>query len=576
MARYTVMLRADKDQFPGAAVERQPGRPGRLAGRAPLRAVGRPVQEAVLSVRPGRRAPRVPGRAASRWRTDARPCCRCGSRRATSTRPTTRCSRSSTASAGTRRRWNLELDLDRFMIVAVGDFNMGAMENKGLNIFNTKYVLANPRVATDVDFQGIEAVVGHEYFHNWSGNRVTCRDWFQLSLKEGLDRVPRPGILGRHDRNRHWARRHPHRPGAHAAPGPVPGRRRSDGASGASGFFRRDQQFLYGHRVRKGAPKWCAWSRPCSAARPSARAWTCISRAMTSQAVTCDDFRMAMADATGRDLGAVRTLVQPGRHPGGAGRGQAMTPQARTLHAAAAASPARRRPGQAREIAVSHTGRRRPAGPGWPATWRFTVDGRAGRRTTAVLELDAGRPDIRVSPGSPEVPTPSILRDFSAPVILKYDYTAMPSYCACSATTAIPVNRWEAGQRLAMGRLLTLAGSIAADQALASDDRDAAGTRTAARLDLDDVFVEALRKPSWWTGSLDPAFRELALLLPSETMIADQLDDRRSARHPPGAPVHAGRDRRAPARPNCMAQYAGQPDPGRVQPGRRIDRQARA
>ncbi|HBZ05658.1 MAG TPA: aminopeptidase N, partial [Massilia sp.] len=78
-------------------------------------------------------------------------------------------------------RWGLELDLDRFMIVAVGDFNMGAMENKGLNIFNTKFVLANPRVATDIDFQGIEAVVGHEYFHNWTGNRVTCRDWFQLS-----------------------------------------------------------------------------------------------------------------------------------------------------------------------------------------------------------------------------------------------------------------------------------------------------------------------------------------------------------------------------------------------------------
>ena len=83
-------------------------------------------------------------------------------------------------------RFGLELDLDRFMIVAVGDFNMGAMENKGLNIFNTKYVLANPRVATDTDFAGIEAVVGHEYFHNWTGNRVTCRDWFQLSLKEGL------------------------------------------------------------------------------------------------------------------------------------------------------------------------------------------------------------------------------------------------------------------------------------------------------------------------------------------------------------------------------------------------------
>src|SRR4051812_26452095 len=83
-------------------------------------------------------------------------------------------------------RYGLELDLDRFMIVAVGDFNMGAMENKGLNIFNTKYVLANERIATDADYAGIESVVGHEYFHNWTGNRVTCRDWFQLSLKEGL------------------------------------------------------------------------------------------------------------------------------------------------------------------------------------------------------------------------------------------------------------------------------------------------------------------------------------------------------------------------------------------------------
>jgi len=84
------------------------------------------------------------------------------------------------------KRYGLELDLDRFMIVAVSDFNMGAMENKGLNIFNTKYVFANPKIATDTDFANVEAVVGHEYFHNWTGNRVTCRDWFQLTLKEGL------------------------------------------------------------------------------------------------------------------------------------------------------------------------------------------------------------------------------------------------------------------------------------------------------------------------------------------------------------------------------------------------------
>jgi aminopeptidase N len=83
-------------------------------------------------------------------------------------------------------RFGLELDLDTYMIVAVGDFNMGAMENKGLNIFNTKYVLARPDTATDADYQAIDRVVAHEYFHNWTGNRVTCRDWFQLSLKEGL------------------------------------------------------------------------------------------------------------------------------------------------------------------------------------------------------------------------------------------------------------------------------------------------------------------------------------------------------------------------------------------------------
>jgi len=82
--------------------------------------------------------------------------------------------------------FGLEYDLDLFMVVAIDDFNMGAMENKGLNVFNTKYVLANPQTATDNDYLAIEAVIGHEYFHNWTGNRVTCRDWFQISLKEGL------------------------------------------------------------------------------------------------------------------------------------------------------------------------------------------------------------------------------------------------------------------------------------------------------------------------------------------------------------------------------------------------------
>ena len=84
------------------------------------------------------------------------------------------------------KTYGREYDLDIYMIVAIGDFNMGAMENKGLNIFNTKYVLAKQETATDEDYMNILSVIGHEYFHNWSGNRVTCRDWFQLSLKEGL------------------------------------------------------------------------------------------------------------------------------------------------------------------------------------------------------------------------------------------------------------------------------------------------------------------------------------------------------------------------------------------------------
>ncbi len=89
-----------------------------------------------------------------------------------------------------------EYDLDIFQIVAVSDFNMGAMENKGLNIFNTSAVLASPETSTDANFERIEAIIAHEYFHNWTGNRITCRDWFQLSLKEGADRVPRSAILG--------------------------------------------------------------------------------------------------------------------------------------------------------------------------------------------------------------------------------------------------------------------------------------------------------------------------------------------------------------------------------------------
>ena len=145
-------------------------------------------------------------------------------------------------------RFGLEYDLDRFMIVAVSDFNYGAMENKGLNIFNTKYVLARPETATDADFVGIETVVAHEYFHNWTGDRVTCRDWFQLSLKEGLtvfrdqEFIVGPAL----------ARGQADRRCAPPARRPVHRGRRPARPPGAARELRRDRQFLYADRVREG------------------------------------------------------------------------------------------------------------------------------------------------------------------------------------------------------------------------------------------------------------------------------------------------------------------------------------
>ena len=138
-----------------------------------------------------------------------------------------------------------EYDLDVFNIVAVSDFNMGAMENKGLNIFNDKYVLASPETATDMDYAHIEAIIAHEYFHNWTGNRVTCRDWFQLCLKEGPDGLPRPGILLR----RALPPRAPHRGGEDPARPAVPGGFEPPLPSGAPDPVSRDQQLLHRHRL---------------------------------------------------------------------------------------------------------------------------------------------------------------------------------------------------------------------------------------------------------------------------------------------------------------------------------------
>ncbi|MES2759673.1 MAG: aminopeptidase N [Pseudomonadota bacterium] len=395
-------------------------------------------------------------------------------------------------------RFGLELDLDRFMIVAVGDFNMGAMENKGLNIFNTKFVLANPRVATDVDYAGIEAVVGHEYFHNWTGNRVTCRDWFQLSLKEGLtvfrDQEFSADMIGTAS-GRAVTRIEQVRTLRQAQfpedAGPMAHPVRPDSFVEINNFYTvtvyekgaevvRMLQTLVGREgFRKGMDLYF--------------------ERHDGQAVTCDDFRAAMADANQRDLKLFERWYS-----------QAGTPIVKASSQYDA---------DARTYSITLT-QRCPATPGQPKKLPFHIpiavgllgaDGRdmplgqdGANGSTAVLELTEESQTFNFT-GVGEQPIPSILRDFSAPVVLEYDYSD-DELLHLFSHDSDPVNRWEAGQRLAMARLLRLTAAVAGG----------------GKLELDATFLDAMRK-MLTDSALDPAFREQALLLPSETMIAEQM-----------------------------------------------------
>ena len=181
-------------------------------------------------------------------------------------------------------RWDEEMfgreyDLDVFNIVAVSDFNMGAMENKGLNVFNDRFILADSETATDLDYGHIEGVVAHEYFHNWTGNRITCRDWFQLCLKEGLtvfrdqefsaDMVSR-AVRRIDDVRTLKARQFPEDSGPLAHPVPT-------------GGLSRDQQFLHGDRLRERRGACAECSVPCLAPTRSEEGWTYISSAMMAR-----------------------------------------------------------------------------------------------------------------------------------------------------------------------------------------------------------------------------------------------------------------------------------------------------
>ncbi len=400
-------------------------------------------------------------------------------------------------------RFGLELDLDRFMIVAVGDFNMGAMENKGLNIFNTKFVLANPRVATDLDYANIEAVVGHEYFHNWTGNRVTCRDWFQLSLKEGLtvfrDQEFSADMIGTAS-GRAVKRIDDVRVLRQAQfpedAGPMAHPVRPDSYVEINNFYTvtiyekgaevvRMYQTLIGRDgFRKGMDLYF--------------------ERHDGQAVECDDFRAAMADASGRDFSQFERWYS-----------QAGTPKlTATLHYDAASETC--------DLTLSQAC---PSTPGQPEKLPFHIPvavgflNNAGRdmplklegvknkrgQTTVVLELLQEEQTFRFTDVT-EKPVPSLLRDFSAPVILDYAYTDA-ELAFLMASDSDPFNRWEAGQRLASRKLKAMTEAITAHEAAQAD------------ASLIDAFAATLQDKK-----LDAAFLELALALPSEGMLAEQMD----------------------------------------------------
>ncbi|MCX7250706.1 MAG: aminopeptidase N [Burkholderiales bacterium] len=393
-------------------------------------------------------------------------------------------------------RFGLPLDLERFMIVATSDFNMGAMENKGLNIFNTKYVLANPATATDTDYAGIESVVGHEYFHNWTGNRVTCRDWFQLSLKEGLTvfrdqefSMDMAGSASARAVKRIEDVRVLRSAQFPEDAGPMSHPVRPDQYAEINNFYTvtiyekgaevvRMQQTLVG---RDGF----------------ARGMKLYFERHDGQAVTCDDFAQAIADAN-PDSELARQLPQFKRW-----YSQAGTPR---LHASGSYDA------QARRYTLT-LGQSCPATPGQPAKEAFVIPVALGLLDVQGRELAGSARTVVLSETSQTVvfddvdaePVPSILRGFSAPVVLEFDYSDA-QLLTLLAHDSDAFNRWEAGQRLALRCALAAVQSPAA-----------------VHQPLDAAYLDAMRAILRAPG-LDSAFKELVLTLPGETYIAEQLD----------------------------------------------------
>jgi aminopeptidase N len=394
-------------------------------------------------------------------------------------------------------RFGLPLDLDRYMIVAVEDYNSGAMENKGLNLFNTKYVLATAHSATDADYAGIESVIAHEYFHNWTGNRITCRDWFQLSLKEGLTvfrdqefsmdmaGTPSARAVKRIEDVRSLR--------AHQFPedaGPMAHPVRPDEYLEINNFY---TSTVY----EKGAEV-VRMMHTLVGREGLARGMKLYFGRHDGQAVTCDDFAQAIADANpgtalAEHLDAFKRWY-----------GQSGTPHV-TARLAWDADSRR---------ATLHLAQNCPATPGQAHKLPFTIPvlaaliGHDGSvlAPERLLVLTQAEQSFEFE-GVAAPPVPSLLRGFSAPVILD-DGLSDAERLVLLAHDSDPFNRFEAGQKLMTARLL----SAVVD-----------GTEPL----LDDALAAAL-EALLDDPALDPAFKELALTPPSETFVAEHL-----ARHDP-------------------------------------------
>ena len=388
-----------------------------------------------------------------------------------------------------------EYDLDIFMIVAVNDFNMGAMENKGLNIFNSSCVLAHPDTATDAAHQRVEAVVAHEYFHNWSGNRVTCRDWFQLSLKEGFT-VFRDAEFSA-DMNSRTVKRiedvaflRTHQFAEDA--GPMAHPVRPDAYMEISNFYTLT---IY----EKGAEV-LRMIRTLLGAEAFRRGSDLYFARHDGQAVTCDDFIKAMEDASGVDLTRFKRWYT-----------QAGTPRltvedcydahARTYTLSLRQScPAT--PGQAHKepfVIPVEMGLLDVHGQELPLRLAGEAAASGTSRVLAVSEAVQDFTFVDV----PSRPLPSLLRGFSAPVKLHYPYTRDQLMFLMQHDTD-GFNRWEAGQQLAVQVLQELVGQ----------------QQRGEPLQLDARLIEALRSVLA-DEALDAAMVAEMLSLPAEAYLAE-------------------------------------------------------